>query len=180
MEDRLLHLQRLLRPGSSEMDNTLERVPLAPSRPRPILPPTPVFVAGFVIAVGLHAQWSLSLPAGAWRAAVGWWLVALGTAVFVWSVVLFTRASTGLLFHQPTRRLITSGPYAWSRNPQYVGFASIYLGLSLVVGSVWPLVLLPALVAIVTLAVIRPEERYLHRELGPPFADYCGRVRRWL
>lgn len=162
------------------MDNALEQVPSALSRPRPILPPTPVFIIGFALALGLHAQWSLPLPIGSGRIILGWWLVAAGAGLFIWSVLLFTRVGTGLLFHQPTRQLVTVGPYAWSRNPQYVAFAVMYLGLSVVMGSIWPVVLLPALMAIVTVAVIQPEERYLRRELGSEFADYCSRVRRWV
>ena len=162
------------------MDNALEQIPGAISRPRPILPPTPVFITGFALALGLHAEWSWPLPIGSWRVALGWWVVAAGAGLFTWSVGLFTRVGTGLLFHQPTRHLVTAGPYPRSRTPQYLAFAMIYLGLSVVMGSLWPVVLLPALMAIVTVAVIQPEERYLRRELGPAFADYCNRVRRWV
>lgn len=53
--------------------------------------------------------------------AVGLPLVALGSAVRLWAA--------GHL--EKTRRLITSGPYAYTRNPMYLGRLLIFVGLGI-------------------------------------------------
>jgi protein-S-isoprenylcysteine O-methyltransferase Ste14 len=76
--------------------------------------------------------------------------------------------------------LITTGAYRMSRNPMYTGLAIAYLGGALLIGSWWPVLLWPVVIAAITALVIRPEERYLGERFGPAYADYCARVRRWL
>jgi protein-S-isoprenylcysteine O-methyltransferase Ste14 len=62
----------------------------------------------------------------------------------------------------------------------YLAMACAYLGLSLLFNSLWALVLLPLVLAVVDVGVIRREERYLAAKFGKPYHDYCTRVRRWL
>jgi protein-S-isoprenylcysteine O-methyltransferase Ste14 len=79
-------------------------------------------------------------------------------------------------------RLATSGPYAWVRNPLYLG--TLLTACGLVAASRQPLLaLLFALVfALVYLPAIQLEEEYL-RELFPEFGEYAASVRalwpRW-
>ncbi|MCP5804263.1 isoprenylcysteine carboxylmethyltransferase family protein, partial [Klebsiella pneumoniae] len=79
-----------------------------------------------------------------------------------------------------TLSLIEEGPYRLSRNPLYVGLLALYLGIALVVPTVWGLLLLPAAVLLVWWGAIRPEERFLHERFGEPYDAYRRRVRRWL
>jgi protein-S-isoprenylcysteine O-methyltransferase Ste14 len=62
----------------------------------------------------------------------------------------------------------------------YTGLAIAYLGVALLLGSWWPLVLWPLVVVAVRQLVIRPEEQYLTQRFGQAYTDYEGRVRRWL
>jgi protein-S-isoprenylcysteine O-methyltransferase Ste14 len=62
----------------------------------------------------------------------------------------------------------------------YTGLAILYLGGAFLLGSWWPILLLPPVLIAVTLLVIRPEERYLSERFGRDYADYRNRVRRWL
>lgn len=149
-------------------------------RPQPHVSPTPVFVTGFVLTAYVHNILPAGLPEPELTTAAGIVLMVAGIAMFVWSLVIFTRARTGIMFHEPACRLIDIGPYAWSRNPQYVGFVAIYLGLALMLNSLWPLVALPFVTALVTRAVIMPEERYLLEKFGADYETYCTRVHRWL
>lgn len=75
--------------------------------------------------------------------------------------------------------LVTGGPYRYSRNPMYVGWTALYIGIALVVESAWPLVFLPAIVVLVHRAV-RREERALAERFGGGYAAYRERVRRYL
>jgi protein-S-isoprenylcysteine O-methyltransferase Ste14 len=62
----------------------------------------------------------------------------------------------------------------------YTGLAGVYLGLALLLGSWWPLLLWPLVIVAVRHLVIRPEEQYLTDRFGPLYTDYRSRVRRWL
>jgi protein-S-isoprenylcysteine O-methyltransferase Ste14 len=62
----------------------------------------------------------------------------------------------------------------------YVGLTSLYVGLSVLSDSWWPLVFLPVVLAALWFLVIRREERYLAAAFGEEYAAYRQRVRRWL
>lgn len=97
-----------------------------------------------------------------------------------WSARLLRRARSGLLPWQPTPRLVTEGPYRWSRNPQCLGLVWLYAGLALLAGSTWALVSLPLGALIVTWVTILPEERMLRRQFPLLYPLYAHRIRRWM
>ena len=79
----------------------------------------------------------------------------------------------------PPERLVTTGPFAWCRNPMYLGHIIFLLGLALTLQSV-----LGALIAVATavwfhLRLQRDEKRLAER-FGQPYLDYTARVRRWV
>ena len=82
-------------------------------------------------------------------------------------------------FAQPPVRLVTSGPYALSRNPMYLGHLLFLAGLAIATGSriaaaalVWQAYRLSDRVAI--------DEERLEGIFGDEYRDYLGRVPRWL
>ena len=79
----------------------------------------------------------------------------------------------------PPEHLVTSGPFAWCRNPMYVGHIIFLIGLALALQS-----LLAALIAVATsvwfhFRVLR-DERRLRERFGQSYHDYSQRVRRWI
>lgn len=76
-------------------------------------------------------------------------------------------------------RLVTGGPYAWSRNPMYLGHIIFLAGLALTLRS-W----LGAAIALVTAVWmhfrVRRDEARLRAHVGAPYEDYCARVGRWI
>ncbi len=93
---------------------------------------------------------------------------------------LFRRRGTAVEPWKPSTVLINEGPYRFSRNPIYLGFAITYVGLSIAMDSwVTLLLLLPCLV-IVDRYVIQREERYLAAKFGDAYEAYRRKVRRWL
>jgi protein-S-isoprenylcysteine O-methyltransferase Ste14 len=147
-------------------------------------PPTLLFVLGLLFAWWLHATIPFEIVAepsfGLWGLAVGAVALAIGSAVFGWGMSTFARARTGILLQRPASRLVTYGPYRWSRNPMYVGFVAMYVGFALMMNSVWPIALLPGVIVALELIVITREERYLRTIFGPVYEDYCRRVNRWM
>jgi protein-S-isoprenylcysteine O-methyltransferase Ste14 len=80
---------------------------------------------------------------------------------------------------KPTE-IISSGPYAFSRNPMYVAWTLIYLAIALLVNAWWLIVLLPVLILFTHYFVVRQEERQLEQQFGEPYRQYRSRVRRYV
>lgn len=76
-------------------------------------------------------------------------------------------------------KLVTSGVFAISRNPIYVGFGLLLLGQFLVFPSWIPLIYLLAAVWLFNRQVLR-EETFMREHYGREYAEYCSRVRRYL
>ncbi|HXF34429.1 MAG TPA: isoprenylcysteine carboxylmethyltransferase family protein [Candidatus Acidoferrales bacterium] len=107
------------------------------------------------------------------------WLLA-GATSMVWAFTAMKRAGTNIDPYEPTTAVVESGPFAFSRNPVYLGMACAYTGIATLARAPVALMLLPPLLALVQARVIEPEERYLEAKFGPAYLAYKARVRRWL
>ena len=107
-------------------------------------------------------------------------VIVVGLLLLVTANGLFVRAGTDVIPFRNVSALVTTGIYRFTRNPMYLGMATVLLGCALTVGVV-PALLVPlAFLVIVEVRFIRPEEQML-RELFPQeYPAYCQRVRRWL
>jgi protein-S-isoprenylcysteine O-methyltransferase Ste14 len=141
----------------------------------------PVAVGG-PLALGLLVTWVMGDPLAASlaTAGVGWLLVAAFVVWNGWALVTIAKHRTALLPGEATTIVIDRGPFAWSRNPLYVGLLVGSAGVSLVVGSGWALIALPLEWALLRWGAVVPEEQYLAAKFGATYTDYAGRVRRWL
>ena len=155
----------------------------APKHPGVKFPPPFLFAGGLGLGYLLDRSWPWPWIPGGWtglRFGFGWALVALGLGLGAWGFLTFLRARTAILPHHPASRLVYAGPYKFTRNPMYVGLTGVYLGVSTLIDSLWPLLLLPVVLGALYRFVIRREERYLAAEFGVAYNDYRRKVRRWL
>ncbi|MGQ7791616.1 methyltransferase family protein [Faunimonas sp. B44] len=93
---------------------------------------------------------------------------------------LFRRHGTTLLPHKGADALVTEGPFAWSRNPIYVGNLLLIGGVGLAAGELWHLILVPVAAALIDRLAIEREEAHLAAKFGQAWRDYERRVRRWV
>jgi protein-S-isoprenylcysteine O-methyltransferase Ste14 len=107
-------------------------------------------------------------------------LIVIGLALLVIAGGLFQRAGTNLIPFREVTALVTTGVYRYSRNPMYLGMASVLLGLAITVGATTALLVTPVFMAIIEFRYIRPEEDMLRGVFPEEFPAYCQRVRRWL
>jgi protein-S-isoprenylcysteine O-methyltransferase Ste14 len=105
-----------------------------------------------------------------------------GVSCILVGVTQFRTSSTTVNPTRPDKAatLVTSGIYAHTRNPMYVGMAIMLLGWCVWLGSVYALTLPVAFVLYLNRFQIVPEEQALHARFGPEFLAYKRRVRRWL
>jgi hypothetical protein len=79
----------------------------------------------------------------------------------------------------PGERLVSSGPYAYTRNPMYLGHIIFLAGLSLTLRS-WIGALITVAVAVWLHFRVLADERKLSVVLGPEYIAYTRSVKRWL
>src|SRR5215207_503463 len=83
--------------------------------------------------------------------------------------------------HRPAvPRLVTDGPFRYTRNPGYLGLAMLYAGIAVLRNALWAILPLPLVVYVFQRQVIGREERYLERTFGEEYLAYKTRVRRWV
>jgi protein-S-isoprenylcysteine O-methyltransferase Ste14 len=166
-------------------------------------------IAGVLLSWGRPAARIWPPPrGGSWQALLSWLFIEVTMAGPLvlgvldwngWTLPTWTRAIAGLVLvpagfglglaamRQLTLaasfglqgRLVTSGVYRYSRNPQCVAFIAGYLGFALLCNS------LPTLVTAVLLSVelgLSPfaEEPWLRERFGQAYGDYAKRVPRFL
>jgi protein-S-isoprenylcysteine O-methyltransferase Ste14 len=150
--------------------------------PRVYIPPPFFYVAFFMLAKFLQGRFPISaLPFGSPAAKfAGIALIAASLFFIFRSLRQFFASGNTVVLILPAKSLQTTGIYAITRNPMYLGLALVYLGAAGLAGSWWTLILFPVLVLIMQGYVIRREERYLAREFGAEYEAYRKRVRRWI
>jgi protein-S-isoprenylcysteine O-methyltransferase Ste14 len=148
--------------------------------PGVIAPPPVLFAVVFCAAMALHWVHSLAIPllprGMQWP---GVTLMNVSAILALWATFSMRRAQTNINPLRPTTSLVTSGPYRFSRNPLSVSLVVLYLGLSLKIDTLWPLLLLLPLLIVFHFGVIQREERYLERKFGDTYRHYRSAVPRW-
>src|SRR5580658_860294 len=134
------------------------------------------------------AEWSqiarrIRVPLGFLFAVVYFWLahptwrsMALGMIVVAPGLLIRALASGHV---RKNESLATSGPYAYTRNPLYLGSLVMGLGFAVAARSWWVGVALVVMFVVIYLPVIRDEEAFLRRTF-PEFEDYARQVPRML
>jgi len=141
-----------------------------------------VFVLSYLLGVALErvCHGTISSRAAQVTTIAGGVLFAVGALIAGWGLVLFRRARTTTVPGKLSAKLVTSGPYRFTRNPMYVGLVLAYLGEAALLKQVWPVVVLPFTVAYLHWTVIPVEEGRLVEAFHDEYEEYRARVRRWL
>ena len=109
------------------------------------------------------------------------WLAALG-AVALWftAIRMMFTAKTPLNPVAIPTHLLTGGPFGVSRNPIYLSLATLVVGIGLITGNAWLIVLAFVAGLLTSKLVIQREEKTLAGKFGKKYHDYAKRVRRWI
>ncbi|HEY9014068.1 MAG TPA: isoprenylcysteine carboxylmethyltransferase family protein [Gemmatimonadales bacterium] len=145
-----------------------------------IVRPPLVYLVSIAIGLALHLAWPirflpqwLSLPLGAAT-------IAVAVIVFILSVRTFRIAGTPVPGNQPTTAIVRAGPYRYSRNPIYLAFSLLQLGIAFWINGFSLLLTLIPAVLLMSLVVIPREEAYLEARFPAEYLPYKNSVRRWI
>ena len=142
--------------------------------------PPLIYLVAIAGGLALHRAWPRPMPAGAPVRLLGVVQVVASVLLFGLSVQRFRAAGTPVPARKPTTAIVRTGPYRFSRNPIYLAFSMLQLGIAIWVGSWWLVATLAVALAIIHYVVVPREERYLEARFGAEYRDYKAAVRRWL
>lgn len=149
-------------------------------RPRVVALPPLILAATLAGSVALEALWPLALPAPDLARPVGVLVLVASIVIAALALREMIAAGTSPDVRKPAERLVTTGVFAWSRNPIYLGMVLLCLGFALIAGSPWLLLLTVGFAVVLRKGVIDAEEIYLERKFGAEYSSYKARVRRWI
>lgn len=151
----------------------------APEAPRRVYPPV-FFLAALLAMAGLHHF----LPERRWLTPPTTYVGGLGglggIILAVVSSRLFDRRGTTIKPFEESTSLVTDGPLRWSRNPMYLGMVIVLLGCAALLGTLWPVLVIPLFFWLITSRFIVHEERMMEQVFGDEYRAYRRRTRRWI
>jgi protein-S-isoprenylcysteine O-methyltransferase Ste14 len=107
-----------------------------------------------------------------WRAKPTWASIGAGVLVACMGLIIRALASGQV---KKDRELTTTGPYAYVRNPLYLGSILLGIGFSIAARDIWVGVFLVAYFVVIYVPVIQGEQNYL-RSTFPGYTEYTQRV----
>jgi protein-S-isoprenylcysteine O-methyltransferase Ste14 len=145
-----------------------------------VAPPPLLYLGGLVAVVFVHWFWPLALLPAAFAQWLAVAAILAGLAVNLWGVWTMRQARTAINPYQPTTNIVDSGPFAFSRNPLYVGMDLLFVGIIAWLNSLWGVPVLVLLLLVMHYGVILPEERYLEGRFDEAYSRYRAKVRRYI
>jgi len=144
-----------------------------------IRPPL-VYLGAIALGLLLHFAWPVRLVPPVASVPLGATAVLAAVALFISAVRTFRNAGTPVPGNRPTTAIVRTGPYRYSRNPIYLAFSLLQIGIAFWLNSPWLLVTLVPAVALMSLVIIPREEQYLETRFPSEYLPYKDSVRRWL
>jgi protein-S-isoprenylcysteine O-methyltransferase Ste14 len=145
-----------------------------------VAPPPLIYLVAFGLGYLIHRSYPVSFPTNRLIDFIGGLFVGVAIALAIVSVSELSSANTTILPYSSTTAIVKTGPFKYTRNPIYLANTLGYIGLSILLGTLWPLIFLPIVIVVMDRGVIAREERYLSRKFGEEYDAYRARVRRWL
>jgi protein-S-isoprenylcysteine O-methyltransferase Ste14 len=146
---------------------------------RKVLPPTYLLVA-IVIMLALHLVFPvIKIIPTPWNI-LGIVPLACGLALNLAADKAFREAGTTVKPFEESAVLITSGVFRLSRNPMYLGYVLILIGIAIMVRSLMPYVVILVFAVLMERVFISVEEQMLVDTLGQAWSAYAEKVRRWI
>jgi protein-S-isoprenylcysteine O-methyltransferase Ste14 len=146
-----------------------------------LIPPFALFYFYLIFAHAFH--WSTVSTQEFFNSAIIPWIGVLfclvGLFIFFWSLISFGKSFRVGIDTEHPDKLVTTGVFAYSRNPIYLALGLVLVGQFLIFSNWILLVYLIAAVWLFHRQVLR-EENYLRQHYAEEYLVYCKQVRRYL
>ena len=143
-------------------------------------PPPLIYLICMLVGYAAHYFYPIGLGISSGLNYIGVGVAMLGICMVILISRSFKRAETNIEPWKPTTKIISIGIYAYSRNPVYVGFCFVPIGIGIFFNSFWILIgFIPSAVLVYYVAISK-EEAYLEEKFGEEYVHYKSKVRRWL
>jgi len=144
-----------------------------------IMPMTYLLIA-ILVMIALHLTFpAMTIIPLLWNL-LGLIPLALGVLINLVADGAFHKANTTVKPFEESSVLVTHGAFRISRNPMYLGFVLILIGIAVLLRSLTPYVVIPAFAIWIQKTFIPVEERMLTEKFGAEWQAYTQRTRRWL
>jgi len=144
------------------------------------IPPPILAMVHITIAILLGRLAPLPIPAPMFVQWLGLAIAALGFVLGILAFIEFRRVRAAQDPQKPFKGFVTSGIFRYTRNPIYLGFVFMLIGIPLNLGSYWGIILVWPLVTFINNMVIKHEEAWLEEKFKDQYQEYKFRVKRWL
>ena len=145
-----------------------------------VAPPPLIYLALLVLGLLLNRRFPVSFLPRRMARILGWPLLGGGVLLIGWFEWAMRHAGTPTNPYKPVTRVVTEGPFRYTRNPGYLAMTMIYTGIAGLANALWAILLLPVAMFAIQRGVIEREERYLAGKFGEEYLRYKARVRRWV
>ncbi|MCP4392960.1 MAG: isoprenylcysteine carboxylmethyltransferase family protein [Alphaproteobacteria bacterium] len=133
-----------------------------------------ILVCKFLLpAVGIPFLYPMTAPY------CGGVLIALGFILMLWVSHIMRLANTPHDFQKP-KKMLTKGPFKFSRNPMYVGFVLMMFGGAIASNSAFALAAPIMMFAVLDRLFIPFEQSQMQKRFGNEYKKYKAKVRRWI
>ena len=106
--------------------------------------------------------------------------IIFGIVFNYWADAQFKKKQTTIQPHEMPNVLVTSGIFRISRNPIYLGMASILLGIAIFWGTLIVFIFPLTFIIYIERFIIPIEEKNLEQKFGKKYLRYKQKVRRWI
>lgn len=138
------------------------------------------------LLVGLTAMILLSsfVPIGHWLVFpwryIGIIIIVLGFSLAIGSGMFFRKFGTDPRPGNRASLIVTKGPFKYTRNPMYLGYITMLIGTSILLGTFSPLIVIPIIFLILHTQFVLREEKWMEEWFGEPYLEYKKKTPRWL
>ena len=143
------------------------------------MPPTYLLIA-IVLVLAIHFVFpGIKIVPVPWNP-LGIVPLAFGIALNLIADKAFHQAETTVKPFEESSALLTTGVFQITRNPMYLGYVLILIGVAPIVRSVTPYAVIVVFAILMDRVFIRVEEQMLEHTFGPAWSEYAAKVRRWI
>lgn len=134
----------------------------------------PLWITSFKIKNIVDQVWQLHHYIGAV-------VFLIGFVIMLWCNINFAIKGRGTLSPvDPTKKLVVTGLYKYSRNPMYVGVILILIGEAIFLQSFSLLIYSLFVFILFNIFIMLVEEPRLRKDFKEAYHLYCQKVRRWI